>query len=139
MATSRRSSPAYDVANTDFFRDLNDDAAAPNDEFDAINPAEVIAGEQSLDSFRTIVLADEALPGYTGAYKGQAAPTGGPTADFTFPNDEPTTPGQTADGCTPAATNAEATDEHTFTIGPNDSTGRSLRRSSGLSRRTTGR
>ena len=110
----------YDVANTDFFRDLNRDAAAANDEFDAINPAEVIAGQQSLDSFRTIVLADEALPGYTGAYKDQAAPTGGPTADFTFPNDEPTTPGQTADGCTPAATNAEATDEHPFTIGPNE-------------------
>ena len=110
----------YDVANTDFFRDLNGDAQAANDEFEAIDPAKVISGDQSLDSFRTIVLADEALPGYTGAYKGQAAPTGGPTADFTFPNDEPTTPGQTADGCTPAATNAEATDEHTFTIGPNE-------------------
>jgi hypothetical protein len=80
----------------------------------------VISGEQSLDSFRTIVLADEALPGYTGAYEGQAAPTGGKSADFTFPNDEPTTPGQQASGCTPSAGNAEATDEHPFTIGANN-------------------
>jgi hypothetical protein len=111
----------YDVANTDFFKDLNEDAEADNDRFDAIDPAKVIAGEASLDSFRTIVLADEALPGYNGAYKGQLQPTGGKTADFEFPNDEPTTPGQTAaDGCTPAATNAEATDEHPFTIPAND-------------------
>ena len=110
----------YDVANTDFFRDLNEDAKAEDDEFEAIDPAKVIAGEQSLDSFKTIVLADEALPGYYGPYKGQVQPTGGKTADFEFPNDEPTTPGQTADGCTPAATSAEATDEHPFTIPAND-------------------
>ena len=110
----------YDVANTDFFTELNDDAAEDNDKFESINPAEVIAGSQSLDSFRTIVLADEPLPGYTGAYKGQLQPTGSPTADFTFPNDEPTTPGQQAEGCTPSANNAEATDEHPFTIGPNE-------------------
>ncbi|MGH2837271.1 MAG: M14 family zinc carboxypeptidase [Thermoleophilaceae bacterium] len=111
----------YDVANTDFFSDLNGDAHEANDRFDAIDPAKVLSGEQSLDSFRTIVLADEALPGYNGAYKGQTAPTGGATADFTFPNDEPTTPGQQTGGCTPSATNAEATDEHPFTIGPNES------------------
>ena len=111
----------YDVANTDFFTDLNEDARQANDRFGAINPAEVLAGTESLDGFRTIVLADEPLPGYTGAYKDQAAPTGGKSADFTFPNDEPTTPGQTAtEGCTPAATNAEATDEHPFTIGANE-------------------
>jgi hypothetical protein len=110
----------YDVANTDFFTDLNEDADAANDRFEAIDPAKVIAGSESLDSFRTIVLADEVLPGYTGAYKGQVQPTGGKTADFEFPNDEPTTPGQTADGCTPSATNAEATDEHPFTIPAND-------------------
>ena len=112
---------AYDVANTDFFKDLNEDAMAEKDKFEAVDPAKVLAGEQSLDSFKTLVLADEALPGYTGAYKGQEQPTGGPTADLQFPNDEPTTPGQTADqGCTPAATNPDATDEFPFTIGPND-------------------
>jgi hypothetical protein len=111
----------YNVANTDFFGDLNADAKAANDKFGSIDPAAVIAGDQSLDSYETIVLADEALPGYTGAYAGQTQPTGGPTADLTFPNDEPTTPGQTAnEGCTPAATNPDATDEFPFTIGPND-------------------
>jgi hypothetical protein len=112
---------AYDVANTDFFTDLNKDAKADDDKFEAVDPAKVIAGEQSLDSFKTLVLADEPMPGYTGAYKGQVQPTGGKTADFEFPNDEPTTPGQTAnEGCTPAASNPDATDEHPFTIPEND-------------------
>ena len=111
---------AYDVANTDFFTDLNGDAKAADDEFGAIDPAKVLSGEESLDSFKTIVLADEPLPGYTGAYKGQVQPTGGATADLAFPNDEPTTPGQQPAGCTPSAIDPNATDEQAFTIGPND-------------------
>jgi zinc carboxypeptidase len=75
---------AYDVANTDFFDDLNGFMPAVDD-FRTIEPRQVIDGKQSLSGVDTIALADDALPGYTGDYGGVASrPTGGPTANKTF-------------------------------------------------------
>ncbi|MDQ3934118.1 MAG: hypothetical protein M3340_05750 [Actinomycetota bacterium] len=56
---------AYDVANTDVFRDLNPDMEPGVEGFTAINPADVIAGRTSLSGLDSLVLADSALPGYT--------------------------------------------------------------------------
>jgi hypothetical protein len=75
----------YDVANTDFFRDLNKHVASADQAFSTVDPRAVIAGTQSLDGLSSLVLADDALPGYTGRFDGDAGPpTGPPTADFTF-------------------------------------------------------
>ena len=111
----------YDVANTDFFRDLNEDAHENNDRFDTIDPDE--------GALRRAVarLVRHDRPGRRGPARLHGRVQGPDSThwradrDFTFPNDEPTTPGQQSGGCTPAANNAEATDEHPFTIGPNDS------------------
>ena len=54
---------AYDVANTDFFADLNKYISGKRDKFSVVDPAKVIAGQQSLSDFDTIALADDALPG----------------------------------------------------------------------------
>jgi len=82
---------AYDVANTDFFSDL-DDFSRPGEGFDPIEPRKVLNGEQSLDSLDSLVLADDALPGYTGNF-GQPV-TGQPSPDEHFTSGEtPTTPG----------------------------------------------
>src|SRR3954453_2620338 len=74
---------AYDVANTDFFKDLNPFIPGKSQDLDEISPRAVIDGKQSLDGFDTIALADDPLPGYTGLYAGEL-PSGGPTADFDF-------------------------------------------------------
>ena len=59
---------AYDVANTDFFADLNKLHLGQARQVQASSTrAKVIAGEQSLSDFDTIALADDALPGnYSG-------------------------------------------------------------------------
>jgi hypothetical protein len=105
---------AYDVANTDFFVDLNRFIPTTAQRFKTVDPRAVIAGTQSLSDFDSIVLADSALPGYTGLYAGEPArPTGPPTASFTLQSQRATTPG--AGECT------EATCERfPFTIGQND-------------------
>jgi PKD repeat protein len=53
----------YDVANTDFFADLNPHIAGKRDKFQTVDPASVIAGAQSLGDLDTLVLADNPLPG----------------------------------------------------------------------------
>ena len=53
----------YDVANTDFFADLNKYISGKRDKFSVVDPAKVIAGQQALSDFDTIALADDALPG----------------------------------------------------------------------------
>jgi hypothetical protein len=105
----------YDVANTDFFGDLNEHASADDDEFDMLQASKIIDGTHSLDGVRTLVLADDPLPGYTGAYKGQTPPVGAPSPNSTFAPDGPRAPGQ-ANSCV----ESEATTwTHEFTIAPN--------------------
>jgi hypothetical protein len=108
---------AYDVANTDFFRDLNGEAVADNDKFDAIDPLKVVSGEQSLSGLDTLVLADNALPGYTGTYEGEDVGTGTPTADFEFAPTKLTTPGQGPESC---EQNEASTEYKPFAIAEND-------------------
>lgn len=71
---------AYDVANTDFFRDLNRYIPQPTERFTEIDPRAVIDGRQSLDGLRSLALADDPLPGYTGSYGG--GPVGGDTGAY---------------------------------------------------------
>ena len=97
----------YDVANTDFFTDLNRFIKDPADRFEAIDPKKVISGEQSLGGFKNIVLADELLAGFTGKYKGEPTSTGDPTPDLEFEQTKQTVPGQGPDGCSDAEANAE--------------------------------
>src|SRR4051794_32248695 len=61
---------AYDVANTDFFKDLNAFIPGSGQDLDTINPRDVIDGKQSLDGFDTIALADDPLPGWNAGYPG---------------------------------------------------------------------
>ena len=81
---------AYNVANTDFFSDL-DPYSRPGEGFDAIQPRQVLDGDQSLDSLDSLVLADDALPGYTGKFGGPV--TGDPTPSFQIASETPTAPG----------------------------------------------
>jgi len=63
---------SYDVANTDFFADLN--RAIPNEaqRFRVVDPLAVASGSQSLDSIDTIVLADTTTPpGFTDGERGR--------------------------------------------------------------------
>ncbi|HEX8053781.1 MAG TPA: M14 family zinc carboxypeptidase [Thermoleophilaceae bacterium] len=109
----------YDVANTDFFKDLNEFMPGTDEDMRAIDPAKVIAGTQSLSGLDTIALADDALPGYTGDYGGVVShPTGGPTPNQTFAS-AASAPGggQGAPRNPPAGTY----EDREFTIGPNDS------------------
>jgi hypothetical protein len=63
---------AYDVANTDFFEELNRYIPGKRDKFHRVDPARVLAGEQSLSELDTLVLADDPLPGgYTAAERAQ--------------------------------------------------------------------
>jgi hypothetical protein len=110
---------AYNVANTDFVADLNKYIPDTARKFQAISPRAVIDGSQSLAGYNSLVLADDALPGYVGLYAGESPrPTGPPTADLAFEEQKVTTPGQGPEGCVrdPATT----TDQHDFSIGPND-------------------
>src|SRR4051794_264374 len=105
---------AYDVANTDFFKDLNPYIPGKSQDMKTISPAKVIAGKQKLSGFDTIALADDPLPGFKGAYGGvdDSGPKGAPTADFNFES-QGSSPG--------AGSGAPGTfEEKEFTIGPND-------------------
>jgi hypothetical protein len=62
----------YDVANTDFFRDLNGFMHDPDERLARIDPRRVIAGKQSLKPLKSVVLADDALPGSYNATQRQA-------------------------------------------------------------------
>ena len=62
----------YDIANTDFFKDLNGFIDDPAQRFNAIDPHKVAARKQSLSGLKSLVLADDALPGsYSTAEKGK--------------------------------------------------------------------
>ena len=109
----------YDVANTDFFGDLNQHALADNDRFSPIDPAKVLDGSQTFEGIETLVLADNPMPGYTGVYKGEAALSAPPTPNFTFAHSQPTAPSQT-DGCVETPATSEV---HEFTISPDNVNG----------------
>jgi hypothetical protein len=104
---------AYDVANTDFFDQLNQFIDDDAQKFQKLDPRAVIAGQQSLSGIRSLVLADDPLPGYTGDYAATSQPSGGPTADQ---------PINSAGGTFPGAGSQApgTTEEFPFTIGPND-------------------
>jgi Zinc carboxypeptidase len=104
---------AYDVANTDFFEDLNPFIPGKAQDLQPVQPRDVIDGKQSLGDYDTIALADDPLPGYVGPYRGASeGPTGPPTADFTFESS----------GSAPGGGSGApgTTEEKPFTIGPND-------------------
>ncbi len=104
---------AYDVANTDFFKDLNPFIPGTAQDMQTVDPRTVIDGKQSLGGFDTIALADDPLPGYVGPYGGVSdGPTGPPTADFDFESS----------GSQPGlGSGAPGTfEEKEFTVGPND-------------------
>jgi Zinc carboxypeptidase len=103
---------AYNVANTDFFKDLNPFIPGKSQDLRTIDPRKVIAGRQSLSGFDTIALADDALPGYVGPLGGVAERGGPPTKDFTFSNTV-SVPGGGQGG-------PGSTDEKEFTIAPQD-------------------
>jgi hypothetical protein len=109
---------AYNVANTDFFRDLDRHVLNDAEDFDGVDPQDVIAGRRSLDNFESIVLADNPLPGYTGAYGGRQRPSGGPTANKQFSGTASPPGADTGPGTVPASTHEEE-----FTIGSNDGNG----------------
>src|SRR3954462_3474909 len=103
---------AYNVANTDFFRDLNPFIPGTSQDLKTIDPRKVIAGTQKLSSFDTIALADDPLPGYVGPLGGVAERGGPPTKDFAF-DSTASAPG--GGNCSPA--NCE---EKEFTVAPED-------------------
>jgi hypothetical protein len=103
----------YDVANTDFFEQLNQFIDDPAQKFQKVDPRAVIDGQQSLSGIRSLVLADDPLPGYTGSYAATAQPAGGPTADKPITSAGGTFPG--AGSGAPGTT-----EEFPFTIGPNE-------------------
>jgi hypothetical protein len=80
----------YDVANTDFFQDLDRLAASPEQGVDAVDPRAVVSGDQSLAGLDSLVLADDPLPGYTGPYGKRPAE---PADDDFEIESEPTIPG----------------------------------------------
>jgi hypothetical protein len=86
----------YNVANTDFFADL-DPFSRPGESIDPIQPRKVLEGEQDLNTLDSLVLADDALPGYTGRFG--APVTGQPSPPEHFENgDTPSTPGARESG-----------------------------------------
>src|SRR3954468_2251098 len=106
---------AYDVANSDFFKDLNPYIPGKSVDMKTISPADVIAGNQQLSGFDTIALADDPLPGFVGAYGGvdDTGPKGPPTPDFNF---------ESQGSQSGLGSGAPGTfEEKEFTIGPNDS------------------
>lgn len=113
---------AYDVANTDVFKDLNAHIPDTANRFSAVSPRSVIDGTATLSGKRSLVLADDALPGYTGIYDGESQPPSGPpTQGSEFEETKPTTPGQGPATCERIDT---TTDYHPFTIGPDDGNAR---------------
>jgi hypothetical protein len=106
----------YDVASTDFLEELDPFIPGTSEDFDPIDPADVIGGTQSLAGLDHLVLADDPLPGYTGDYGDVPPPTGPPTADFDFQGSA-SAPG--------ASSGVPGTfEEFPFTVGPNDANGR---------------
>jgi hypothetical protein len=103
---------AYNVANTDFFRDLNPFIPGTSQDMKTIDPRKVIAGTQTLSSFDTIALADDPLPGYVGPLGGVAERGGPPTKDFAFDSTASVGGGG---NCSPATC-----EEKEFTIAPED-------------------
>src|SRR4051812_39266596 len=103
---------AYNVANTDFFKDLNPFIPGTSQDLKRIDPRKVIAGRQSLSGFDTIALADDPLPGYTGPLGGVAERGGPPTKDFAF-DSTVSAPGGGSGG-------PGTTEEKEFTIAPED-------------------
>src|SRR3954470_3903898 len=103
---------AYNVANTDFFRDLNRFIPGSSQDLKTIDPRKVIAGTQKLSSFDTIALADNPLPGYVGPIGGVTESGGPPTKNFAWDG------GVTAPG---GGSGAPGTfDDKEFTIAPQD-------------------
>src|SRR4051812_4754026 len=105
---------AYNVANTDFFKDLNPYIPGKKQDMKTVSPAKVIAGKQKLSSFDTIALADDPLPGFVGPYGGvdDTGPKGPPTPDFSF---------ESQGSQSGLGSGAPGTfEEKEFTIGPND-------------------
>ena len=103
------------MANTDFFKSLNQHLVDPKQDFETVDPAKVIAGRQSLDDLTSLVLADDPLPGYTGEYGGKTLPTGAPTPNVTFSGSASVPAAVAGPGVVPGSTF-----EKEFTIGPND-------------------
>ena len=104
----------YDVANTDFFRDLDRFVVKRSEDFDALDPKAVLEGRQSLDSFDSIALADDPLPGYTGEYGGKTRPTSPPTSDKTYEG-RAATPSADAGPSVPGSAH-----RYEFEVGAND-------------------
>jgi hypothetical protein len=107
----------YDVANTDFFGDLNRFIPSSDERFGAVDPRNVIKGkQQSLSGLRSLVLADDPLPGYTGPYGAEPPrPSGPPTANKQFASTV-SVPG--------VGSRVPGTYEtYEFSIGPNDGNG----------------
>jgi hypothetical protein len=106
----------YDVANSDFFGDLNRFISNTDERFSAFDPRKVISGRQSLSGLSSLVLADNPLPGYTGPYGAEAPkPSGPPTTNKQF-SSTVSVPG--------AGSRLPGTYEtYEFTIGPNDGNG----------------
>jgi hypothetical protein len=103
---------AYNVANTDFFGQLNPFIPGTSQDLKTINPRRVIAGTQKLSSFDTIALADNPLPGYVGPIGGVTESGGPPTKNFAWDG------GVTAPG---GGSGAPGTfDDKEFTIAPQD-------------------
>jgi hypothetical protein len=80
----------YDLANTDIFGDLSDDMAPGLTGFSAVEPREVATGTKSLSGLDSIVLADDALPGYKKPFAAESI--GPPPADMNI-SWSPTVPG----------------------------------------------
>lgn len=107
---------AYDVANTDFFTDLNKYIPGSAEDFGAVDPRKVIDGTESLDGLHTLVLADELLPGYRPA-GGGGGESGPPTEDLEFAGSADNVPGQEVESCRRDDT---TTDRFDFTIPDSD-------------------
>jgi hypothetical protein len=105
---------AYDVANTDFFKDLNPFIPGSSQDLDVVDPRKVVDGKQNLSKFDTIALSDDALPGYTGSIGGSTeGQPGPPTANFDFKSEQQTVPGGPSGA-------PGTTEEKDFKIAPGD-------------------
>jgi hypothetical protein len=81
---------AYNVANTDFFRDLDRDTEEGLPGFETVSPRAVIDGKASLKGLDSLVLADNPLPGYNGPYGPGTAGDPPPAFDLNW---SPSVPG----------------------------------------------
>ncbi|MEA2497355.1 MAG: hypothetical protein QOJ29_5266 [Thermoleophilaceae bacterium] len=111
---------AYDIANTDFMKDLNEFIDKDEDKFKEVDPAKVIAGDQSLTGLKNLVLADDPLPGFTGLY----GAVGAVPKDFDITAD-PTAPGAYSPNLVddPSTRRPGTYTSKEFTIKPDESAG----------------